>query len=447
MNVKPSENWWADEAFQDQLTVLLTRDVVTLRKCGALLDADDFRPLQGMKSGRSRWLVAERALDYFGKYREPLGRLLRVDVLEHAARIHLGAGQIGDLQNYLQALERLRPTAPDALVEKVLRYKSGRMKAAALEEMVDLQATGQLSDERWEEISKRALSARNGNLQLVNFSRTVENRIVRRSKQALRIPWTFIDPLDSMIQCIGPGQSGLVIAPWKRGKSQFLLWLAVAYAFQRLNVLYLTLEDPLNVCEDRLDAIITHVPIKSLAGSPEVIRRRFAYFRQMMRNITLYDGTGGGVTIGRVEHILDGCRSEGNIIDAVIIDYDKHLVPTRRYKDRRFEYEEIYNGFNQLLGRRGLIGWTAAQTQRETRELKILSGDKVAEDIGKMQNVTCALSLGKGDWTEDAIYLWVAAHKTDRMEIGCEIVPDLERMLIYDRDATLREARSHAEPV
>ena len=76
--------------------------------------------------------------------------------------------------------------------------------------------------------------------------------------------------------------------------------------------------------------------------------------------------------------------------------------------------------------------------------MKILSGDKVAEDIGKMRKVTCGLSLGKGEWTEDSIYLWVAASKVDRMDVGCEIVSDMRRMLIFDREATRKAMKEHA---
>ncbi len=69
----------------------------------------------------------------------------------------------------------------------------------------------------------------------------------------------------------------------------------------------------------------------------------------------------------------------------------------------------------------------------------------MAEDIGKVRKVTCALSLGKGELTDKSLFVWVAAHKNDNMDIGCEIVPDLSRGLIYDRDATRAAMKENAD--
>ena len=59
-------------------------------------------------------------------------------------------------------------------------------------------------------------------------------------------------------------------------------------------------------------------------------------------------------------------------------------MASQRYKEKRFETDDVYRGLRALNAKYNTIGWTAAQTQRDTRQLKILSGDKVAEDIGKI---------------------------------------------------------------
>lgn len=443
-------NWWDDEEFQDRLVALLVRDVITLKSCAALLDPDDFKPLHGMRNGRARQLVAERALEYYGRYHQPLGDLMRADALQYAQRINWGAGQLGDLREYLLYLKKVPLVTPDALLEKVVAYKSARMRAGALQELNDLQATaGSVSDEDWRALMLRGLAGVNAQNATVDYLATLESRLGRRNaRSAARTPWTFIEPLDEMVCTTGPQQTGLVIAPYKRGKSLFLLWLAVAFALQRLNHLHITLEDPLKIVEDRLDAIITSIPLKRLHEFPQHVARRFARFRAMVRGyLRVYDGTAGGITVDRIEQILMAEREQGRITHSLTVDYDAKIVPARRLRERRDEYDEMYVAMQQLASRFNLVLWTAAQTQRDTRHMKILSGDRVAEDINKIRNVTCALSLGKGEWTEESIYLWVAAHKCDRMEVGCEIVPDLKRMLIYDREATARAARSQAGAV
>jgi hypothetical protein len=270
-----SESWWDEEEFQDRLVALLIHDPITLKSCGALLDPNDFKPIRGMRDGRSRWITAERALEHFQKHHEPLGKLARADITEYATNLNLGAGQIGELKTYLFRLADLKPTAPDALVEKVIRYKSQRLKAAAIQELVDLQTTNQLTDEKWHEVSQKALTAVSSETATTDYLNTMGNRAERRAQEQrrARVPWTFIDPLDSLIHTVGRRQLGLILAPYKRGKSSFLLWLAAAYVLQRLNVLVVTLEDTRSLVEDRLDSIITRVPLKSLGGYPQTTQR------------------------------------------------------------------------------------------------------------------------------------------------------------------------------
>jgi len=438
--------YFDDEAFQDKLTCVLLRDVKALQECASVLRPDDFKPLPGMRNGRARWIVAERALEYYNKYHMPIGSLITADVIEYATGIGMGEQQRQELQKYLAYLAKLKPTAPDAVVSKVLHYKGERMRAAAIQELVDLQSIGQLTEAKWREISVRALLNGKGQVKPISYLETLAARMERRRQHAdhLIVPYTLIDPLDRMVQTIGPQQTGLIVAPWKRGKSLMLQWLARALIVQRRNVLYFTLEDAQRIVEDRFDAMITEIDLKRLSEYPIAVAQRFERFRTTVAaRLKIYDGTAGGVTLSRIEEVYLAERDSGFLADAVIVDYDAKIIPAQKLSERRFEYDALYTAQQQFASRYNLIYWTAAQTQRGTRDLKILSGDKVAEDINKMRNVTCALTLGKGDWGKDSIYIWVAAHKNDQMEVGCHIVSNLRRSLIYDCEATEASARQH----
>lgn len=440
-------NWWDDESFQDKLTVLLVRDPEFLSRVGSMLSADDFRPVKGVRNGDVRWLAAERALAHWERFREPLGKLARADAMEYATSIGYGANQLAQIRKYYAELDAIKPTASSSIAEKVVRYKSARLKTSALEQLNDLYSTGQLTDEKWEEITRAALDgARASKPKAVDYLNTLDDRQTRRrmDQRSIRVPWTFIEPLDSIVRCVGPKQLGLILAPYKRGKSTMLLWLAVACARQRFNVLVVTLEDARTIVEDRLDAIATGIKVKSLVDFPRHVESRFTRFRSMIaKSVKVYDGTEEEMTVRRLEEIVHEEREGGFIPDVLIVDYDEKISPKKSHRDKRAESDEVYNDLMRVLSRNNLIGWTAAQTQRDTRGIKILTGDKVAEDIGKIRKVTCAISLGKGEWTKDSIFLWVAAHKCDKMDRGCEIVPDLDRQLIYDAEATRAMMKEH----
>lgn len=446
-SIPESETWWDDPDFQNKLVALLVQDQATLLSCASLLSPDDFKPSKGIPDGRPRWLLAERALEHFEKFHEPLGNQVRADVLEYAHQLNLGASQVTELRDYLKRLTAIKTTAPDALVQKVIRFKSNTLKKNAINDLSDLLSSGQLTDEKWNEVTHRISEINKSGLETVDYLDTLEDRIERRKIDRLRLrtPATFIDPLDAVCpRTIGPKQLGLILAPYKRGKSTMLLWLSVSLLFQGYNVLYVTLEDTRDIVEDRLDSIITSVPIKMLHDKPKTLRQRLQRYKNMMgAKLKIYDGTGDRVTIAMLERIVQRFRDEGFIIHALITDYDEELVPARRHKEKRDDSDEIYRDYRSLCARYNMIGWLAAQTQRNTRHLKILSGDRAAEDIGKAKKVTCCISLGKGDWSDESIYVWVAAHKNARMEVGAEIIPDLERGLIYDRDATTRAYKAN----
>jgi hypothetical protein len=440
------EHYWDDPDFQDQLISLLVHDHKSLTRC-AFLEASDFKFVKGVRASRARHLVAECALEFFRKHHEPIDKLLNSEVLDHANELGFGAAQRGEVSAYLEAFRKVKPLKADAIIEKVVKFKSYQLKTQALREMVELNGIHKLSDEKWQEFSRKALAASGNLIETVPFMEQYTQRIARRKLQRDRTPATLIYPLDALVSTVGPKQMGVALAPYKRGKSMFLEWLAIAYARQRLNVLHLTLEDPLSIVEDRLDSIVTNIPMKNLKEMPKTIEKRFARFVALVRSrIHIFDGTSREMTVSKIEGVVNECRNQGFIPQVLLVDYDEKILPSRTYEQKRFELDDVYRSFQELCARLNLIGWLAAQTQRNTQKMKILSGDTVAEDIGKMRKTTVGISLGQGDWTENSIYLYVAAHKTDKMGVGCEVIPDKKRGLIYDEDATTLAEKAHSTP-
>jgi hypothetical protein len=73
--------------------------------------------------------------------------------------------------------------------------------------------------------------------------------------------------------------------------------------------------------------------------------------------------------------------------------------------------------------------------------MKIISGKYIAEDISKIRKASFALSLGQGEWGDDSIFLWVAAHRYDRQHVGGNILTNKEKSLFYDREKTLEREK------
>ncbi len=395
-----------------------------------------------MQWGNQRYVVADRALQYYQRFHQPLGDLLRADILDYANGLQLTERQIQLLDDYLERLNGIELNAAAAITEKVVAYKTQRIKAQTIDELIELQASGQLTDAKWLELCRKGLIVSGSHLHAIDYFESLDDRLGKRAMQesAAKRPSFWIAPLDDIVRPnLGRKQLGLVVAPTNRGKSLLLLWIALAYTMQRCNTLLITLEDAQEEVENRLDAIITGIPFLQMVSESRELRERFeAYKRGADSRLRIVDGTDEKFTVPMIERCLDDLREQGFRTDALVIDYDDYLVLPTPMKDRRQEIDSIYRDLKTLGAQRNLYTWTAAQTQRNTSEMKVLSGDKVADDIGKIRKSTMAISIGKGDLGDESFYLYVAKHKFGRSKVGCSIIPNLETELIYDHEKTRR---------
>jgi len=224
------------------------------------------------------------------------------------------------------------------------------------------------------------------------------------------------------------------------GKSIALIWLASSYLFQGLNVLFFTLEDPLEDTEDRFDASITELSFEDLRVDPERVQRRFGRFKEKLRSsLRIVDGTDGGMSIQGIESCWERERSLGFDADVVIVDYDDEIRAVQKRPDRRFEFADIYRDYRTFLARRQLIGWIGAQANRQSEGKKIMMAQYISEDISKIRKATMSIGIGQSEWGEDARYLWVMAHRLDRQHLGCDIWAAPEKALFYDRSKTFKQ--------
>lgn len=446
------ESFFEDAQFQDRLIEFLVHDAEFLKTAAHLVTADDFKRAN-KHEGMERQVVVRMALDFWARYRQPVGKLLRGELLEICRRSNWQGETKERLLEYGEALagNGQKRVAPDAILERVRQYKTEHRLALAMEEMTGLIERGELTTDRFLAIARQAVEETGrepGRPVDIFDEKQLENRILRRllQRQRQRYPVLLIDPIDRLVRIIARKQLGLILAPYGRGKTLLFVWLALAYTLQGLNVLYFTLEDPTEDIEDRFDAAITALPVSRLVDIPDRVREKFKRYKRMLRSkLKVVDGTDGAVTIGAVEQIFEQERNRGFLADAILIDYDDEVRPRERKQERRLEFAEIYRDFRAVLARHNVLGWTASQTGRKTSELKIIGGDKAAEDLSKVRKASLAVSLGQGEWGEESIFFWIAKHRYDVQHVGANLMTDKTRMLFYDQQSTRRKEKEMAQ--
>lgn len=438
--------YFEDDDFLDLLTSLLLTDRTFLKQYGEYIQGDDLKPRSGSPQANDRWLVATKALEYWKVRFDPIGKQALTEFRAHAKLARFDEHRLKQGHKYIQGLLTAK-ASPSAIGEKVVEFRSQTLKASAIDELLELQSTGQLSDTKWNEVVRKGQITNGFEHRESDYYQTLDARIQRRAaQQTTRYPALFIAPLDRMVRAIARGQFGLVYGPWKRGKSQLLRWIALAYTIQELSVAYWTLEDPLQDVEDGLDAAVSALPIKNLRELPNRLKSRFRMFRRLTSDkLKIIDRTGGGATMLSLEHDFLRMREEGFKPDACIFDYDDEIIPEKKLAERRFETAEIYRHMRQFASRYEQIVWTGAQTAADSLGNKQLGGEHLAEDRGKLRKVSFALGMGRSDWGDDGVFLWVGAHKNDRQFLGCNVMTDRERGLIYSPEKTAAMERKQVK--
>lgn len=398
---------------------------------------------------RDEVIIAKAAIDFYEEYTEPIGSMLAAKTDELASAEHFGAEAKKKLKLLRRDLQdsRRELISVKALVDHVKALKKHSFYDTAVEEVLTAHEKGEFDAAILEDLVERANKELASDIvQSTAYlgKGSLEKRIEKRSQfDKTRYPLSLIDPLDEKTKRVaGRGHLGMFLAPPNSGKGMALLHLAVAYAAQGANVLFITLEDPLDEVENRLDAQLTGIPINKLEKLPNRLRKKWKRARKKLRgDIRIIDGTDGGVTVTYVERAWDRLKREGFTADVIIVDYDDEIECEKKFKGesgRRFEFAEIYRRLRKLAAKLDVIVWTAAQGTRKSEGKRVITMKEVAEDISKIRKAFIAIGIGSYPKDDKKKYLYVLRHKVDRSRFGFDIMSDYARGIFYDREATMK---------
>src|ERR1017187_9415183 len=272
-------SYWRSEDWIERVLIPVCRDRNFLRKMSGILNENDFKP-RGSEGLIEAYWIAQAAFKYWRDYKTPIGGMLQPEMLDYirSNKRHVGKKNRERLLDLVDKIKRTEEiVAIEAIEKKVIDYKRRRAKAHAMKEMLDLQEKGELDDETWEKICRKAIEKRDNILSVINYNddNSLEKRIKRRQKQSEEeFTALFIDPIDNNIRSIPRGEYILVLAKYNIGKSTAAVHIAKAFAFQKYKVLLFTLEDPAEFVEDRLDSSLSGIPMKKLIFKSSKLRRR-----------------------------------------------------------------------------------------------------------------------------------------------------------------------------
>ena len=442
-------SYFYEPDFQEKLLIPYCRDRNFLKKMSGILTPEHFKPRRGEGMIEAYW-IAQKAAQYWKDYREPIGGMLKTEMLDHIRvnKKRMGSKSRDRLLDLVTTIQKGNGmVAVEALEKKVIEYMRRQQMKRAVNELIDLQENGGLSPERWTKIARKAVDFVDNTLKVSDYTSkdSVDKRIKRREKDSgNKYPLLFIDPLDQEIRTIPRGEYIVVLAKYKTGKSTFAAHMAQAFALQELNVMLFSFEDPMEMVEDRLDASFTGIPMKRLMDKSKKLRRRMRRRLEIVRGrIKIIDAT-EGMTIQRMEEIWEQYRNQGFVADVVIAENDEGITPPEHHKGdggERREMMEVHKEFKHFVAKRMLYGVITAQTRRgkSGQRKMIVTGDDAAIDISKIKRAGMGIGVGDGpeEFGDDGRYIYIPIHRYDKSRIGWPIKGNFSKAIFYDKEATI----------
>lgn len=199
-----------------------------------------------------------------------------------------------------------------------------------------------------------------------------------------------------------PKELIMFVAPPGVGKSIALCNQTVSLLKQNKKVLYITLEMSEVKVAQRIDSIISQIPISDFKN-PE---RQNDFISNIERfknthkdaQLVIKEFPTGQANVNTIRILLAQLRNfEDFTPDVLIVDYLELLRPTRLIDSEHIAQQRIAEELRGIGVEHGLLMVTASQTNREARKVAIIKDVHLADSYGKLRTADWAMSLNQTD--------------------------------------------------
>jgi len=395
-------------------------------------------------------VVAERAVDYWARYRRAPGAHmadLLSDILEskHDRRA-------GTFRSVLVEMLRLSEAINAKYAVDSLRafVRVQKFQGAVIETARKIQAQRELALPEVEEMWADLLRARDATFER-GVSLNDTGRLVAFLRGSAVEFTTGIEPLDRRGIAPMRGAVMLLIAPTGIGKSWGLIHLAKRALMQRKRVLYITLEmseedvlmrfyqsffsvterdfrDPVLVRTLELDAVdkLSEIGVEEVAPEfsldsenlEDELETRRALMEGKFKNIEIKRFPTRGLTVNQLRAYMDALEAAGFIPDVLILDYIGIMKTDLR--DHRVSLGATFADFRGLCVERNIAGITAQQVNREGGKAKRASQFDIAEawSLAADADNTISISATEAEMRAGLARLFVEKARRARGKFG-----------------------------
>jgi replicative DNA helicase len=201
---------------------------------------------------------------------------------------------------------------------------------------------------------------------------------------------------------LGAKEMAMVVAPPGVGKSLYLVNQGVHSMIEGRKVLYISLEMSEDKIAQRFDSIMTLVPQFKLKDPANqlTVKERLEMFQQEFpgSQLVIKEFPTGQASINTIRNLLVQLKNYDEFEpDLLIVDYLELLRPTREIQQEYHAQQKTAEELRGVAMEYNFLVWTATQTNRQGRMVKIITDAELGDSYGKIRTCDFAMSLNQSE--------------------------------------------------
>jgi len=228
----------------------------------------------------------------------------------------------------------------------------------------------------------------------------------------------------------------MVVAPPGVGKSLFLANQAVQSCYDGHNVLYISLEMSEDRVAQRLDSIFTRIKQKELPNRVGDIESRISEIGTQCKlgRLRIKEFPTKRASVTQIRAFINQLQSHEDFHpDVVIIDYLELMSSdsnSPEYQNQERQAQELRGLAIEL----NALVWTATQTNREGKRVKIITDAELADSYGKIRVCDLAFSINQTEqeFDERKARLYLMKSRNGRARFCVPVKIDYDRLVISE---------------
>tara|TARA_R110000737_G_scaffold342841_1_gene368106 strand:+ start:40 stop:1329 length:1290 start_codon:yes stop_codon:yes gene_type:complete len=212
---------------------------------------------------------------------------------------------------------------------------------------------------------------------------------------------TVLGGLDTSLEGgLGDKELAMVVAPPGVGKSLYLVNQGVTAMTEGKKVLYISLEMSEDKIAQRFDSIMTLIPQKRLKdpSTQMDLKTRFKAFKNAYpgSDLVIKEFPTSQGTVNTIRNLLVQLKNYDEFVpDLLIVDYLELLRPTREIQQEHTAQQRIAEELRGVAMENNILCWTATQTNRMGRKVKVITDTELGDSYGKIRVCDFAISLNQ----------------------------------------------------